>query len=160
MVSGGANFDYMIHVLDSGPLGLLSNPFASPEAVHCHEWLNSLIDNGHRLLTSEICDYEVRRELLRGSRARSIARLDDLMLQLDILPLNRRAMIRAAELWAEARRRGRPTADAAALDADVILAAQTQLFADAIREPVEVVTMNARHLQQFVATRRWQEIDP
>jgi hypothetical protein len=82
------------------------------------------------------------------------------MPQLDILPLNRRAMIRAAELWAEARRRGRPTADPAALDADVILAAQTQLLAEAIREPVEVMTVKARHLAQFVATRRWQEINP
>lgn len=160
MFRGGVGFDYMIHVLDSGPLGLLSNPLASPETVHCHEWLDALIDGGHRVLTSEICDYEVRRELLRGNRARSIARLDDLMLQLDILPFNRRTMIRAAELWAEARRRGRPTADPSALDADVILAAQTQLLAEAIREPVEVVTTNARHLQQFVETRRWQEINP
>lgn len=126
MVRGGVNFDYMIHDLDSGPLGVLSNPLASPETVHCHEWLDALIDSGHRVPTSEICDYEVRRELLRGGRARSLARLDELMLQLDILPLNGRAMIRAAELWAEARRRGRPTADPAALDADVILAAQTQ----------------------------------
>ena len=55
---------------------------------------------------------------------------------------------------------GTATADPAALDADVILAAQTQLFAEAIREPVTVVTMNARHLQQFVETRRWQEINP
>jgi len=150
----------MIHVLDSGPLGLLSNPLANPEAVRCHAWLDALIDHGHRVLTSEICDYEVRRELLRVGRPQSIARLDDLMVQLDILPINRRTMLRAAELWAEARRRGRPTADPAALDADVILAAQTQLFAEAIREPVVVVTTNARHLQQFVETRRWQEINP
>lgn len=67
-------------------------------------------------------------------------------------------MLRAADLWANARRRGRPTADPTALDADVILAAQTQLFAEAIRERVLVVTMNERHLAQFVETRRWQEI--
>lgn len=160
MFSGGVDFDFMIHVLDSGPVGLLSNPLANPEAVACHEWLDALIDNGHRVLTSEICDYEVRRELLRVNRAQSIARLDDLILQLELLPINRRTMLRAAELWADARRRGRPTADPAALDADVILAAQAQLFAEAIREPVVVVTMNARYLQQFVETRRWQEINP
>jgi len=160
VLGGGGDFKHMIHVLDSGPLGLLSNPLANPDAVHCHEWLDALIDNGHRVLTSDICDYEVRRELLRVGRPQSIARLDDLMVQLDILPLNRRTMLRAAELWADARRRGRPTADPAALDADVILAAQTQLFAEAILEPVVVVTTNARHLQQFVATRRWQEITP
>ena len=31
-------------------------------------------------------------------------------------------MLRAAELWAQARRRGRPTADPKELDCDVILA--------------------------------------
>ena len=150
----------MIHVLDSSPVGLLSNPLASPEAVQCHAWLDALVANGHRVLTSEICDYEVRRELLRANRPQSIARLDDLLLEIDLLPINRRTMLRAAELWAEARRRGRPTADPAALDADVILAAQVQLFAEATRESVVVVTTNARHLAQFVETRRWQEIDP
>lgn len=65
----------------------------------------------------------------------------------------------AAQLWAGARRRGRPTADAAALDADVILAAQAQLLAEELRQPVIVVTTNARHLAQFVDARRWQEID-
>ena len=141
MFHSGISFDYMIHVLDSSPLGLLSNSLANPEALQCYECLKALIDSGHRVLTSEICDYEVRRELLRANRPRGIDR-------------------RAAQLWAEARRRRRPTADPAALDADVILAAQVQLFAEAMREPVEVVTTNARHLQQFVGTTRWQEINP
>lgn len=79
----------MIHVLDSGPLGLLSNPRANPEAVRCHAWLDAAIDNGHRFLTSAICDYEVRRELLRVGRPQSISRLDTLVALLDILPLNR-----------------------------------------------------------------------
>jgi predicted nucleic acid-binding protein len=150
----------MIHVLDSGPLGLLSNPLANPDAMRCHAWLDRLTDNGHRVVMSEICDFEVRRELIRARLAQSIDRLDHLMMQFDALPINRRTMIRAAELWAEARRRGRPTADPAALDADVIIAAQAQLFAEATREPVVVVTMNARHLAQFVDARRWQEIEP
>ena len=75
------------------------------------------------------------------------------------MPINRGTMLRAAQLWAEARRRGRPTADAAALDVDVILAAQAQLLAEELREEVVVVTTNARHLAQFVDARRWQEID-
>jgi hypothetical protein len=97
MLGSGINVEFMIHVLDSSPLGLLSNPLANPEAVLCREWLEALIDNGHRVLTSEVCDYEVRRTLLRVGRPRGIARLDDLMVQLDILPINRLAMLRAAE---------------------------------------------------------------
>ena len=68
-------------------------------------------------------------------------------------------MRRAAELWAAARKRGRPTADPAALDADVILAAQAQLLAELTGDVVVVATDNARHLGQFVDARRWQEIE-
>lgn len=73
--------------------------------------------------------------------------------------INRGVMLRAASLWAEARRRGRLTADAAALDIDVILAAQVQLFTEEIGEQVIVVTSNIRHLAQFVEARPWQEIN-
>ena len=76
----------MIHVLDSGPLGLLSNPLANPDAIRCHAWLDRLAENGHRVVTSEICEYEVRRELIRTRLAQSIARLDHLMMQFDVLP--------------------------------------------------------------------------
>jgi predicted nucleic acid-binding protein len=149
----------MIVLLDSGPLGILSSPLATPEAMQCHAWLNGLIANGHRAFTSEICDYEARRELLRLDKTASIARLDAFILLVDFMPINRGTMLRAAALWAEARKRGRPTADAAALDADVILAAQAQLLAEELHEQVVVVTVNARHLGQFVDARRWQEIE-
>lgn len=148
-----------IAILDSGPIGILSNPFANPEAVQCDAWLDALVARGDRPFVPEICDFEVRRELLRLNSVASIARLDLLLLRVEFMPINRGTMLRAAQLWAEARRRGRPTADAAALDVDVILAAQAQLLAEELREEVVVVTTNARHLAQFVDARRWQEID-
>ena len=39
-----------IVLLDSGPLGLVTNPVGSPEAVACNEWLASLLENGTRVL--------------------------------------------------------------------------------------------------------------
>ena len=44
-------------------------------------------------------------------------------------PITTPIMRRAAEYWAASRRAGRPTSDPAALDADVILAAQATLRA-------------------------------
>ena len=66
-------------------------------------------------------------------------------------------MLRAAELWAEARRRGRPTADPKELDCDVILAAQAGLIARGGDEPV-IATTNVGHLALFADARTWQDI--
>ena len=120
----------MILALDSGPLGVMSSPLANTEAARCHDWLNAIIANRHQVLTSEICDYEVRRELLRVGLAEAIIRLNHLIEAIYFMPINRGTMLRAADLWAQARRQGRPTADPSALDADVILAAQAQLFSE------------------------------
>jgi predicted nucleic acid-binding protein len=151
----------MILVLDSGPLGVLSSPLANPAAARCHAWMLAVhASNRHHLLTSEICDFEVRRELLRTNRMDSIDRLEQLLTLVYFMPINRGTMLRAAELWAAARGRGRPTADPASLDADVILAAQAQLFAEETHQRVVVVSTNARHLAQFIDTRTWQEIAP
>lgn len=67
-------------------------------------------------------------------------------------PITTAVMRRAAELWAQARARGRPTADPAALDCDVIIAAQAELLG------AIVVTENARHLALFVDARHWRDI--
>jgi hypothetical protein len=66
-------------------------------------------------------------------------------------------MLKAAEFWAEARRRGRPTADPKALDGDVILAAQAALVADEGHEVI-IATTNVKHLSQFVDAREWRLI--
>lgn len=148
----------MMLVLDAGPLGVLSNPSGHPDAVRCQEWLQALNDDIPAYV-SEIAEYEVRPELLRTNSVDSIVALDNLIASLDFLAIDTATMRRAAELWAVARKQGRPTAEPAALDADVILAAQAQLLAEVTGDTVVVVTMNARHPGQFVDARRWQEIE-
>lgn len=111
-------------ILDTGPLGLVTHPGGNEQVQRCKEWLLDLLSAGTQVVIPEIADYELRRELLRAGKTASVARLDSLATTLDYLPLTTSAMRRAAELWAEIRRRGKPTADSAALDGDVILAGQ------------------------------------
>ncbi len=63
-------------LLDSGPLGLITNPRASPPAAACGRWLVNAIRAGAQVVVPEIADYEVRRELIRARRNAGLARLD------------------------------------------------------------------------------------
>ncbi|NES23439.1 MAG: type II toxin-antitoxin system VapC family toxin [Symploca sp. SIO3E6] len=72
-------------------------------------------------------------------------------------PITTEVMLKAAELWAEARNRGKPTADPNALDGDVILAAQAKLLTDRGNEVI-IATTNVSHLSQFVDAREWRLI--
>ncbi|MEG4488287.1 nucleic acid-binding protein [Microcoleus sp. D2_18a_B4] len=104
-------------ILDSDPLGMVTNPKASSaEIQECKVWLNSLMRRGEIIILPEIADYEVRRELIRAGKLAGIQRLDELKLQLTYRPLTTEVMLLAAQLWADSRRRGRPTAEPNALD--------------------------------------------
>ena len=80
----------------------------------------------------------------------SLKRLDEYHSILQYLPIETATMKLAAQLWAESRLKGEPTAEATALDGDVILAAQAKLC-DGI-----VLTTNKRHLSRFVPVADWE----
>lgn len=109
------------------------------------------------IIIPEIADFEVRRELLRAEKVKGLYRLDVLNEQLFYLPITTEAMLIAAEFWATARRGGFPTAGNAALDADVILAAQTATISDKPGETL-LATTNVGHLGRFIDARLWSEI--
>ncbi|UQA63311.1 PIN domain-containing protein [Polyangium aurulentum] len=142
-------------ILDAGPLAMVTHRGGVPEIDACKRWLSGLLARGARVVIPEIADYETRRELLRASKTSSVARLDALATTVEFLPITTAAMRHAAQLWAEARQQGRPTADPKALDADVILAAQA-LTLDATA--VIVATTNVAHLARFVQANAWREI--
>jgi predicted nucleic acid-binding protein len=135
----------------------VSNPTATPVNDECNQWMRGLLARGIRVVLPEIADYEVRRELLRARKTTGIAELDQLKTTLEYAPLTTAAMLMAAEFWAEARRRGRPTTDPHALDGDVILAGQTVTLTAPDEQRV-VATTNPRHLAQFVDARDWRGI--
>jgi predicted nucleic acid-binding protein len=143
--------------LDTGPLGLLSHPRGKPDAVRCRQWVVGLTAAGARVFVPEICDYELRRELIRAGKRAGLRRLDQVQATLDYAPLTTEVMHRAAELWAQARNRGQTTAPPEALDGDCILAA----LALAAAGPGDVLTLatdNVGHLGQFVDARPWGSI--
>ena len=148
-------------VLDAGPLGLVTNPRAEPDALRCQRWLKQLLLDGARVGVTEIADYEVRRELIRARKAAGLARLEALvgMAGVTYVPVSTASMRLAAEFWARARQGGRPTADPHALDCDVILAAQTELLRRQGEDAV-VATTNLRHLSLFVPAAEWWTIRP
>jgi len=139
-------------LLDSGSLGMISHPRATGEIV---VWAATLVASGVEVLIPEIADYEVPRELLRAGRRKGVQRLDELKITLGFVPITSEAMLQAAAFWADARRRGRPTARDESLDADVILAAQATTLTG---KAVVVASSNPKHISRFVPTDHWQNI--
>ena len=144
-------------LLDAAPLGLLAAPPRKPAARACAVWLAGLMNVGTRIIVPEITDYEVRRELIRAGKTRSVKRLDALAQATEYLPITTAAMRRAAELWAQARQQGQPTAGDNTIDADMILAAQALMLGE---PQVVIATTNVGHLSRFVPADDWQNIVP
>ena len=114
---------------------------------------------GDQFVVPEIADYEVRRELLRADKQRGLVRLNELCNIFWYLALATTMMREAANLWANARNIGLPTAQDADLDADVILAAQARsLQRRHGNESVVVITKNVSHLNRYVEAQKWTDI--
>jgi predicted nucleic acid-binding protein len=145
-------------LLDSGPLGMVTNPKAKGIPLECQQWLRSLLQRGEKVAIPEIADYEVRRELIRAGLLQSLRRLNNLRHNLEYIPIQTDTMLLAANLWAEARLTGKPTADPKALDGDVILSAQARLLCNDTTA-VLVATTNVAHLSRFITALDWQSVE-
>ncbi len=83
----------MIVFLDTGVLGLVSSPSNTKVAKECKEWLYRLLSRSIYVVTSDICDYEIRINLLLVSltnpKLQGIENLDDLQQVIDFLALTK-----------------------------------------------------------------------
>jgi predicted nucleic acid-binding protein len=138
-------------MLDATPLGRLARPKPRPDD---ERRLRSLLVSGVEVFVPEVTDFEVRRNLLLHNLLPSIRELDRLKATLIYAPISTPVMLRAAELWADARRRGHPTADPRELDCDVVLAAQ------ALDVGAAVLTENISHLSRYVTALDWRTVAP
>jgi predicted nucleic acid-binding protein len=150
-----------IIVLDSIPLGLACRRRGHVGGDLCRGWLDALRLAGALLVDPEIADFEVRRELIRAGSRTGLTRLDNLTTNLAYDPITTPIMHRAAEFWADVRRRGLPTASDQSLDADAILAAQADLIGNP-GDAVTVATSNPGHFTRFpgIDAQDWPTITP
>ena len=151
----------MLVLLDTSPLGMVTHPKASGNNLACTNWLKGLLAKGVEIRVPEICDYELRRELVRAQKAAGIEKLDKLGEAVGYLPLNTEIMRKASELWADLRNNGQPTASDDALDGDVILAAQAIILSQqseyhGIR--IVIATSNVGHLARMADADSWGNI--
>ena len=147
--------------LDSGPLGLLTNPKRTPDTIAATKWAIAMMLVGHRFIVPAIADYEVRRELIRARKTKGLASLDrwNSVRPDRYLPLSDTALRLAADLWARARNAGTGTADPKELDADMLIAAQA-LDMGLPRAEFVIATVNVDHLALFAPADEWTNITP
>ncbi|MEH2395416.1 MAG: hypothetical protein V7K21_28445 [Nostoc sp.] len=143
-------------LLDTHPLSQVTHPQVN---LKVQQWLQSLRKTETIIRVPEIADYELRRELLRQGKQKSIDRLNKLS-QICLIPLTPETMRKAAELWAWVRNQGKSTASNDSLDGDVILATQAILQLKSFNQVI-VVTTNLKHISRFesegICVLDWQQ---
>ena len=129
-------------VLDTTPLGLLTQKKGVPEAEACRTWYQTLISFGGLLFVPEIADYEMGREFLRQGNGGAVSRLQI---------FNATTPDRCLPLT---------TAPPEALDADALIAAQTSLLNPAASglAATVVATANMGHLSAPTNAVLWSDI--
>jgi hypothetical protein len=142
----------MIVFIDSGVLGLLTHPKKAGKPADCEDWLYSLLSKGVYVVSSDICDYEVRRSLLLESvKKKSFNSLDN---------LDTDVMLESSQIWVETRKIGKQTADNYNIDVDIIILAHWQLLKKQYPSRYLVIaTTNVKHFQGFAEALNWQDIN-
>ena len=103
------------------------------------ERLKAVLEQNAVVLMSPVVFYELARLLYKKKAEKQLASLEKLVNLFNWCDLNRTTWESGSRLWADCRRKGKPTGEG--LDADVLIAAQAKEY-DAI-----VVTNNIRHFQ-------------
>lgn len=147
--------------LDAGPLGILTNPKLPDETLRALQWVLDMEAAGHRFIVPAVADYEVRRELIRAGKVKGIAALNAFNTAQPgrFISMTDSALLLGANLWAQARNAGTPTAHPRDLDGDVLIAAQALDMGLPLAEIV-IATVNVSHISLFAPAVFWSNIRP
>lgn len=151
-------------VLDTSPLGLLTQRPGHYGGDICKMWAAELEQMGCLFFVPEIADYELRQEFVRLGNIAALSRLEIFNASVtgQYLPLTTPAVHLAADLWARVRNQGKTTAPPEALDADALIAAQANLLNPAAfgLSAVVAATANVGHLSALTNAILWSDIRP
>jgi predicted nucleic acid-binding protein len=157
----------VIVILDSNILALLVTTLDErlsedekllAENKQCREWLYRLLSKGAYVIASDICDYELRRELIR-IKSKSVPKLDRLRDLIEFEPVTFAVLEKAAELWAEARYLSQSNKIKENIDVDCILAAQWCLLKEqSPSREVIIATKNIKDFERITDCEVWQNI--
>jgi hypothetical protein len=149
-------------LLDCCTLGTITNPNDdNAEGLHCRQWAEDLRRKGTQVKIPAIADYELRREYIRLNFGKSLAELDNLVRVFGRVDLTPEALLKAAELWAAAKRDyGRDLRCNHKIDADMILCGQA-FIESANGDKILIATDNLRHLRlAWPESHLWSDITP
>ena len=157
----------MIVILDSNILALLATNLdenlsedqkLATEIYRCTEWFERLLSKGVYIIASDICDYELRRELIR-IKSKSIQELEKLRELIEFQEVTFAVLEKAAELWAEARAMSQSNKIKENIDVDCILTAQWCLLKEQYPgRQVIIATKNIKDFQRVTDCDIWQNI--
>ncbi|NJM61815.1 MAG: type II toxin-antitoxin system VapC family toxin [Oscillatoriales cyanobacterium RU_3_3] len=157
----------MIVLLDSNILALLVEPDdeklsdeekLAKESYQCTKWFYQLLSKGAYVTSSDLCDYEIRRELIRIN-SKSVRELDKLRDVIEFQKVTFAVLEKAAALWAEARDRSQSNKVKENIDVDCILAAHWCLLKEEYpARQVIIATKNIKDFQRVAECSIWQNI--
>ena len=140
-------------LLDTGPLGLVTNPKRSPTSMACAQWLQALVTANRRVIIPKLPTTNYAANCCGQTSSRVAARCSDTAPR--VPPDYNRGDAQAAEILVQARQLGQPTAGDNTLDGDMILAAQATTLGVS---NVVIATTNVGHLSRFAPAELWQSI--
>lgn len=152
----------MTIVLDTFPASSIGRKQGKTRTLSddCRQWIDDCEAAGHQILIPAIAYYEALREFEMLQATARIQRFQVFCLQTGrFIPPTTAHLETAAQLWGQARRTGRQTADPQALDGDMILCAQVLSLGLSPADYI-VATTNVKHLAPFVNATDWQTIAP
>lgn len=154
----------MIVFLDTSVLGQVVNPGKKSSILECRRWFEKLLARSALVLTSEICEYEVRRgleaeSLKQGKGVPGLRELEDLKSFIDFLPVDSEVWQEAAKIWAEAKFKSILMTHPARLDADGVICGHWRILdKENPGRAVVVATENLRDLNRFSTADHWRNI--
>ena len=150
----------MIVLLDTGPLGLITNPNQkNVETIQCEEWIRELVKKRVVICVPEIAYYESRRKHVHLKNEKALNRLESFLNhpRISYAPITTEIIKKASDLWGWARSTGQSTAHEKSIDSDVILAA-TAIIMSSRPEYVVIATTNVKHLARYTPAQEWKQI--